>query len=85
MKQNQEKHLVPLNFGKKIRKTSNVDLVIELEKPSCFDEEDLVVKKLLQKGGCGCVYNATYKINRSLSKLQQTKVKTNIFYKSTNS
>ena len=26
-----------------------------------FDREDLVVKELLEEGGCGCVYNATYK------------------------
>ena len=61
MKQNEEKHLVTRNSDKETSKTSNEDSEKELEKPILFDKEDLVVKELLQEGGCGCVYNATYK------------------------
>ena len=61
MKQNEEKHLVPRNSDEETSKTLKENSEKELEKPILSDKEDLVVKELLQEGGCGCVYNATYK------------------------
>ena len=61
MENNEEKLLVQLSSGNEVNETFKDDLKKEVEKPGLIDKEDLVVIKKLFYGGCGWVYDATYK------------------------